>query len=139
MTAVIALVLGVMLVVFVVQQSSKPNNEINFGTKVFQAGQVAPLAKNVSEHGPIVFPALSSGGPDIYLQHAGSDVHAGWHAFDAQAAGEDRTCTLKWRAATGDFTDPCTNKTFGADGAGLRQYKTIVEGDVLSIDFRSAP
>ena len=50
--------------------------------------------------GPIVFPALSSGGPDIYLQHVGSDAHSGWHAFDAQAAGEDRTCTLKWRAAT---------------------------------------
>jgi hypothetical protein len=137
LTAIIAVAAGVMLIVFVVNQSSKPGTDINLGTHVFQVGKAAPLAKEIAQRGPVLNQALTSGGPDIYVQHVGADPLAGWHAFDAQAAGQPRRCTLVWQAGSSQFRDPCNGQLFPADGTGLRSYRMAVTDGQLTIDFRA--
>jgi hypothetical protein len=138
MSVIIALIVGVMLILFVVSRSGKSNTKVSFGpTQEFEAGRVEPLADNIAKHGPVFYRALTSGGPDIYLQHVGPDAFSGWHAFDARVSGAERKCTLVWQAASSTFEDPCTNQTFPADGAGLTQYKTTVTGDRLTVDLRT--
>ena len=139
MSAIIGLILGVMLVIFVVQQSDKPSSDISFGATVFEAGQVEPLARAIAKDGPVFYRAPNNRGPDIYVQHVGADPRSGWHAFDARAEGQERSCTLTWQAAQAQFLEPCSKAMFPADGAGMRQYRTAVLGDRLTIDFRSPP
>ena len=139
MSAIFAVILGVMLVVFVVQQSGKPSSDISFGATVFEAGQVEPLARAIAKDGPVFYRAPNNRGPDIYVQHVGSDPRAGWHAFDARGEGQDRTCTLTWQPAEQKFLEPCSKATLPADGTGMRQYRTAVLGDRLTIDFRNPP
>jgi hypothetical protein len=138
MSVIIALIVGVMLIVFVVKQSGKSNTKVSFGpAQSFEAGRVRPLADEIAKHGPVFYRALTNGGPDIYLQHVGADAFSGWHAFDARVPGAERKCTLVWQTASSTFQDPCTKQTFPADGAGLTQYKTTVNGDSLTVDLRT--
>jgi hypothetical protein len=139
MTVVIALIAGGMLVAFVVSQSSKPGTKVSLGSsEVFDAGSAKGLAKQISDGGPIQFARASTRGPDIYLQHLGTDPATGWHAFVLQAAGQDRRCSLQWQPAARQFLDPCTQQMYPADGAGLQQFKTAVDANGhLTVDFRS--
>src|SRR5687767_13923016 len=139
MTVVISLIVGVMLVVFVLQQSDEPGNDISFGTSVFEAGKVDPLARSIARDGPVFYRAPSKGGPDIYIQHVGANSRSGWHVFDARADGQDRNCTLTWQPAAQQFVEPCSKAVFPADGTGMRKYKAVVLGDRLTVDFRAPP
>jgi hypothetical protein len=138
MSVIIALIVGVMLIVFVIQQSKKPNNDINFGQPtVFPAGKISSLSDEIEKRGPILQASLTNGGPDIYLQHTGLDPASGWQAFNAQAGGQGRQCTIQWRAAVRQFVDPCTQQVYPDDGGSLQHYKIVLENGQVNIDFRS--
>ena len=124
----IALIVGVMLIVFVVGHSGKSNTKVSFGsTDLFEAGQADRLARNIAKDGPVFYRALTSGGPDIYLQHVGADAFSGWHAFEARVPGSERKCTLVWQPPTSNFLEPCSRQPYPADGTGLIQYRATVD------------
>jgi hypothetical protein len=138
MSLIIAVIVGVMLLLFVVQQSKKPSNEISFGpSTLFPAGKIGPLADEITRRGPILQASLTSGGPDIYLQHTGQDPVSGWQAFDAQAPGQGRKCTIQWRDGDHRFVDPCTQQIYPDDGGSLQHYKVVLDNGQVNIDFRS--
>ncbi len=110
----------------------------NLGDEVFVAGRVDRLAANIEGDGPIAFPDASpQRGRDIYLQHLGATPEEGWLAFSAQAPGAERRCLLQWLAQEGVLADPCSATRYPADGQGLTQYPTKVEGGVVSVNLRS--
>ncbi|MGI9120435.1 MAG: hypothetical protein ACR2G7_10020 [Acidimicrobiales bacterium] len=109
----------------------------NLGDEVFVAGRVDRLAANIERDGPIAFPDASPRrGRDIYLQHLGGAPEEGWLAFSAQASGAERRCLLQWAPGDRVLVDPCSGSRYPADGKGLTQYRTIVEGGVVSVDLR---
>jgi hypothetical protein len=134
-TAVVALVASAIVFLVVVQLSTGPEAKNNLGDPVFEVGEASHFVKRV----PLLFQALQGAGDrDIYVHHVGGDPEAGWIAFDARAAGQARTCFLRWSPTTRRFTDPCTKRTYGPDpGAGFTHYKTTVDADgVVVVDFR---
>ena len=135
----IAVVVGVMLLWFIVHVASKPGSKVHLGADVYQVGPTKTLAAEIAKHGPILNPALIQGGPDIYIQHLGSDPDTGWKVFEARAAGTCRQCTVQWQAAGQQFLDPCDHRTYPADGTGLRAYATTVENGRLAVDLRASP
>src|SRR5438270_2000376 len=134
----IAILAGVLLLVFIVRTASKPGSKVRLGSNLYQVGPTRNLAETISKDGPVLNQALTKGGPDIYIQHLGNDPEIGWRVFEAQVPGSGRQCTLQWQAAAQQFLDPCTKKTYPADGTGLKGYTTVVAGGRLAIDLRSS-
>jgi hypothetical protein len=134
-TALVALIASGIVFFIVVQLSTGPDAKNNLGDPVFEVGQASHFVKRV----PLLFQALQGAGDrDIYVNHVGTDPKAGWIAFDARAAGESRTCFLRWSPTAKRFTDPCTKRTYGPDpGTDFTHYKTVVgsKGTVV-VDFR---
>ena len=118
----LALAAAILLVVFFVRLSNQPGQRVNVGSQEFEVGKAATYAPAVAKDGPLLFQALRGNELDIFLQHLGTDPLRGWSAFEAHAPGEARRCVLRWRQASHDFMDPCSSKTFPADGAGLDQF-----------------
>ena len=122
---VVAVVLGVALVLGVSVAASRSDLK-NLGDQEFYAGKVASLSKAIDRDGPLLLPDLSGGKTrDIYLQRIGDD-------WDAIAAGR-RNCTLEWTGT--EFREPCTDRTFPADGEGRTRYRTRVEDGRVYVDF----
>jgi hypothetical protein len=137
-TSGLLVVAAVLLVVFVLQLSSKPNAKVNLGTSTFKVGNAERFAKPIARDGPLLFQDLLNKSRDIYVQHIGSDPKTGWIAFESHANSEPRTCQLRWRRSTHDFLDPCSKEVVPADGAGLVHYKVTVDPDgVVIVDLRS--
>jgi hypothetical protein len=127
LSSMLGLVALVLLLLFVVKLLSD-SGASNLGDETFDAN-ASVLAKQVARDGPILFPDLLGKGKDIFVQHVSDDVREGWRAFRATAPGADRTCTLRWDGATRTFRDPCDpTRTYPADGTGLEQYETSVQG-----------
>jgi hypothetical protein len=123
---VIAVVLGIALVFGLSVAASRGDVDLkNLGDREFDAGSARSKAEQIDEDGPILFPDAQGKTLDIYLQH----VDGEWYAI---AAG-DRKCTLEWTGR--DFRDPCTKKTFPADGSGLTRYQTRVSDGHVYVDF----
>jgi hypothetical protein len=137
LVTVLALLIGVLLVVFFVRLSNQPGSKINVGSEQFDVGKATTFAPRIAQAGPLLLPALRGSQQDIFLQHLGADPNQGWLAFDAHAPDEGRTCLLRWRQSSRDFADPCSTRVFPADGAGLNQYAVRVDqrGHVL-VDLR---
>jgi hypothetical protein len=134
-TAVVALVASALVFLVVVQLSTGPEAKNNLGDPVFELGKASNFVTRV----PLLFQALQGAGDrDIYVNHLGPEVDEGWIAFDARAAGQPRTCFLRWSPSAKRFTDPCTKRTFAPDpGAGFTHYKTTVDArGVVIVDFR---
>ena len=134
-TAVVALVASAIVFLVVVQLSTGPDAKNNLGDPVFELGKASTFVKRV----PLLFQALQGAGDrDIYVHHVGTKVAEGWITFDARAAGQARTCFLRWSPTTKRFTDPCTKRTYGPDpGPEFTHYKTTVNaGGVVIVDFR---
>jgi hypothetical protein len=111
---------------------SGPNDSVsvNLGNNTFDAGSAKSRAQEVAQRGPILFPGLVN--PDegyIIVNHKGTDELSGWKAFAAVPAGSPITCAVQWQADAAQFKDPCTGKTYPADGAGLTQYKVSISPD----------
>src|SRR4051794_27031551 len=90
----IAIVAGVLLLVFIVHTASKPSSKVHLGSNLYQVGPTKSLADTIAKDGPVLNQALIKGGPDIFIQHLGSDPEVGWRVFEAQVAGSSRQCTL---------------------------------------------
>jgi hypothetical protein len=124
--AVLAVLTAVLLVVFVLRLAKQPGAKVNLGSQEFDVGKAVVFAPDVARFGPLKFQALR-GQVDIFVQHLGPDPKRGWLAFETHPPDEPRTCLLRWQPVTHDFLDPCTNRTFPADGAGLLQYPARVD------------
>jgi hypothetical protein len=123
----LAVVAAVLIVVFFVRLSNQPGHKINVGSQEFTVGKAATYAPAVAKDGPLLFQALRGNELDIFVQHLGADPLRGWSAFEAHSPGEARGCLLRWRQASHDFADPCSARTFPANGAGLDQYAVRVD------------
>jgi hypothetical protein len=129
----LALAAAILLVVFFVRLSNQPGQHVNIGSQDFEVGKATIFAPDVAKDGPLLFQALRGNELDIFLQHLGADPLRGWSAFEAHAPGEARSCHLRWRQPSHDFMDPCSARTFPADGAGLDQFAVRVDpkGNVI--------
>jgi hypothetical protein len=137
LTAIAAVVVGIVLVGVVLNLATDPDVDVNLGSEVFPAGKATRMADQVAEGGPIFYQALR-GTRDIYVQHLGEKDREGWVTFDGHAPGNDRSCQLQWRPARKVFVDPCDDKVYPADGTGLPHYKTTVnrDGEII-VDLRT--
>ena len=140
--AVAGVAVGVVLVLllFVVAIPSLTESgtvEVKLGSDTYDAGNASARAANIADGGPLLFSDVSSGKRDIFLQHIGTDVNAGWFAFDARRPGQARDCTLTWESTQASFRDPCDGTMIPADGTGLLSYPVEVtdKGKVV-IDLR---
>ena len=94
------------------------------------------LAEEIPERGPILYSDVASGDRDVFLQHLGDDIDRGWLVFAARPVDAGRDCTLVWEPDEQRFADPCSDRTFPADGEGLLQYPVEIDEDgVLVVDL----
>ena len=134
-TALFGVLCAALIVVLVLQLARSPEVKVQLGDEVFEAGRAKDLVDDVEQH-PLLFQALV-GDRDIYLQHTGNDAGTGWLAFEAYAPGAPRRCQLRWERSVRMFRDPCDDKTYPADGTGLRRYPaTVNPQDRVVIDLR---
>lgn len=112
------------------------NGDIQLGDKLFNAGGAVRMAKAIDRDGPILFPdpLKRSAGRNLYVQHLGSDWETGWLAFEAQV--DDPRCQVVWQRTAAQFRDPCTGRTYPADGGGLTHYPAQVQDGRVVIDLR---
>jgi hypothetical protein len=124
--AVLTVVTAVLLLIFVLRLAKQPGAKVNLGSPVFDVGKADVFAPDVARFGPLKFQALR-GGADIFVQHLGPAPKRGWLAFETHSPDEPRTCVLQWQPRSHDFSDPCSHRTFPADGTGLTQYAVRVD------------
>ena len=126
LAGLIALLLAVLVIGFVLRLARQPGARVNLGTSEFELGKADVFARAIAKSGPLRFQRLRSGAPDIFVQHLGGDDTRGWVAFATTAVGEPRKCQLVW-GTDQQFSDPCSHKTYPADGTGLTQYAARVD------------
>jgi len=122
-TAVAGVLAGALLFVGVASLTGSGKAKSHLGDDRFVVGRARTLAHTVDRLGPLLFQDLVGGEQDIYVQH----VDGQWHAFAAHAPGAPRRCQLKWRGATKDFIDPCSQQAYPADGSGLTNYLAVID------------
>jgi hypothetical protein len=125
---VLAVITAVLLVIFVLRLAKQPGAKVNLGSQEFDVGKASVFAPDVARFGPLKFQALR-GDIDLFVQHLGTDPTRGWLAFETHPPDKARTCVLRWQPAAHQFSDPCTNRLFAANGGGLAQYAVRVSSD----------
>ena len=104
--------------------------QVNLGEDTFNMGPAKDRAEEVAERGPLLFPGLVAADEGyIVVNHAGTDELAGWKAFAAVPPGSRIECAVQWRADARQFQDPCSGRTYPADGAGLTAYRVAISPD----------
>jgi hypothetical protein len=113
------------------------NGDIQLGDELFNAGGAVRMAQAIDRDGPILFPdpLKRSAGRNLYVQHLGREWKSGWLAFEAQV--DDPRCQVVWERAARQFRDPCTNRTYPADGGDLTHYPAQVQDGRVVIDLRT--
>lgn len=138
----VALGLILVLVLFIVAIPSLTESgkvEVKLGSETYDAGSAASLSTSIAQGGPLLLPDVAGGARDVYLQHLSTEETTGWSAFAARRPGRSRDCSLRWRADSRDFVDPCDGTVIGADGAGLTTYPvTVSDSGRVVVDFRSS-
>lgn len=109
----------------------------NLGSEVFRF-DAEDLADEISDRGPFLLQDPLNRGRELYVQHLGSSPKRGWQAISAYGSSSDFECLLTWSATQEQFVDPCSKKTFPADGRGLKRYPVEVVDGKVEIDLRSA-
>jgi hypothetical protein len=136
-SALLGVLVAVVLVGLVLRLTASDDVEVNIGDEAFEVGKASSLARTVRRNGPLLFQDLQGGDLDVYVQHSGGRATAGWRAFQAHRPGAPRRCQVEWQPRRRQFLDPCTKRTFGADGEGLRQFPTKVDANgTVVVDFR---
>ena len=109
----------------------------NIADRDFPVGHTDRLSKEVADRGPFLVPDASPNhARPIYITHGGTDIATQWLAILAFAPGQSAPkCALQWTGHR--FQDPCSGRSYPADGAGLTRYKTRVEGSQLYVDLRT--
>lgn len=133
--SLVAIVFAGLLLALVVRAASRNPGSARLGSRelAFRADR---LAEEIAERGPVLFKdplRRGNAANDLYVQHVGADPTAGWVALRAYAAEPVDRCLLQWDGAAGRFRDPCSDRTYPADGQGLRTYRVSVSGGVVRV------
>jgi hypothetical protein len=82
------------------------------GDRTFVVGEVADIAKSISESGPVLYPDLRDplGKRSIVIDHNGTDVAKGWQVYYAYPADRTDECLVTQIEKTRTFTD-CEGRT----------------------------
>ena len=134
LTALGGVAAGVLVFLAVVALAGSGKAKSHLGSNIFRVGTARNQAEIVDRHGPLLFQDPLGHGRDIYVNHLGETR---WTAFVIHPPGEAKSCSVRWRAATRDFLDPCSRHVFPADGEGLVRYRASVDakGDLV-VDLR---
>ncbi len=104
---------------------------VQLGEPVFPVGNVDELASLIGETEPLLLPDASGGDRDIIVNHVGDEPDEGWVAFAARPLTASRDCFVQWQAGAEIFVDSCDGTEYPADGSGLQQFGTLIDGDGL--------
>jgi len=109
------------------------------GDRTFVVGQVADIAKSLSESGPVLYPDLRDplGKRSIVIEHNGTDVSKGWQVYYAYPADRTDDCLVTQIQKTHSFTD-CEGRTLTVEQLmPPTDVRPIVENKTtLLIDLR---
>lgn len=134
---VLGLILVLVVFIFAIPSLTESGKvEVKLGSDIYDAGSADSLSRSIATAGPLLLPDVSGGNRDVYLQHLGDDATTGWYAFDARRPGQSRDCSLRWRADSSDFVDPCDGTVVAADGSGVLDYRvTVSDSGRVVVDF----
>jgi hypothetical protein len=139
-TLVSVVVLGLGLWLAAVLVSHNGTSKLNLGDKTFGDLKASNLAANIDRDGPFYLPDASGRkNRPIIVQHLGSNIKKGWHAFLAFPEDKDADCAWEWQAKERIFRAKCDHSlTAPADGKGLSRYLVTVSKDGhLDIDLNT--
>ena len=109
------------------------------GDRTFVVGQVADIAKSISESGPVLYPDLRDplGKRSIVIEHNGTDVSKGWQVYYAYPLDRTDDCLVTQIQKTHSFTD-CEGRTLTVEQLmPPTDVRPIVENKTtLLIDLR---
>ena len=109
------------------------------GDRTFVVGEVADIAKSISESGPVLYPDLRDplGKRSIVIEHNGTDVAKGWQVYYAYPADRTDACLVTQIEKTHTFTD-CEGRTLSVEQLmPPTDVRPIVENkSTLLIDLR---
>jgi hypothetical protein len=136
----VAVIAGVFALLWVFALATSHNSgpasqgkvQIALGNDRFDLGDAAKRASTIASHGPTLYPDLLVGGTRyIWVNHSGTDAlsQPSWHVFAAVPPGSDLHCAVQWKSGQEQFVDPCTGKTYPADGTGLTRYQVSITPD----------
>jgi len=116
--------------------ATRPNSDVHLGSSTFRVGGAQTLARRIkADDYPLLFQDLRNNAIDIFVDHdRGRPFYRGWRAVEAHAPDAPRDCTLNWTGS--GYSDPCSGKTFPADGKGLRTFQVKVVKGVVYVNFR---
>lgn len=134
--AVVGTLAAALLVWLAVRFASENPDQASLGSNVLRL-QAERLSRAIERDGPILFKDPLNRGREVYVQHVGDEVDEGWLAISAYAGEPDVDCLLRWDRDDEVFVDPCTDRTYPADGTGLVTYPAEVEGRAVEVDLRS--
>ena len=107
----------------------------------WNTGTAQTKADEIAERGPILIPDPAGAQRlPIYISHLGNDPDTGWYVFEARPPDAPDDCFISWDRDAEEFTAPCVDDTYPADGDGLRSFEATVtkDGDLI-IDFTPGP
>jgi hypothetical protein len=109
------------------------------GDRTFVVGQVADIAKSISESGPVLYPDLRDplGKRSIVIEHNGTYAAKGWQVYYAYPADRTDECLVTQIQKTHSFTD-CEGRTLTVEQLmPPTDVRPIVENKTtLLIDLR---
>lgn len=134
--AATAAAVAVVLLYVVVRFAAQNPDQANLGSREFRF-QAESLAEEIAEDGPFLLKDPLDRGREVYVQHVGDDPDRGWTAVLAYASRPSLECLLTWDAPHRLFRDPCSGRTFPADGTGLTTFPTTLEDGEVTVDLRT--
>jgi hypothetical protein len=95
--------------------------EVRIGSRYFDAGPAARIAKQIDKGGPILYPGLvdDAGKRPIGIGHVGTDELKGWRVFSLVPPGAPAGCLLAIDRATKELAAPCWPTRYPPDATGL--------------------
>ena len=135
--AVLAVLIAVAIGATLLELSRSGSVKTQLGSPTFLAGRTRDYGPQIAAQGPILLPDPLGGARNVYLQHVGSDLKRGWVTILAVPTNEPPRCHVVWEQAVHRFRDPCTGRTYPADGTGLVRYPaTVLPSGRIQIDLR---
>jgi len=137
--AALGAIAAAIVAVSLIELSSNGKVKSQLGSPTFLAGRAQDYAPLVTRDGPILLPDPLGKSRNVYLQHLGPDPSLGWVTILAVPPGEVDRCVVIWDQSTHLFRDPCTGRTYPADGNGLVRYPTtVLPSRRIQVDLRTA-
>lgn len=134
--AVLGVVGAVLLMLLVLRLTKVEGAKVKLSDPVFRIKPATRYARDIADHGPLLFQDPLRHSRDIVLQHQGPDPTTGWLAFEARLPDEP-TCRVTLDRQTKGLED-CHGRAVAADGPGLVHYPVRVVKGTVEVDLRSA-